>query len=244
MGRWLERQALWQIYLPAPRYTPRPRWVVDEPNKIHQVDLLFLPHDTYRKRTYKYALVVVDIASRYKDAEPLTTKESSEVVKAFERIYARRLGWPGVLMVDPGRELMGDVTRLMSKHEVTVQRSEAGNHRAQAFVEWANRTLGEKIFSHQYAQEMADAQMGQTRSREWVERLPAVLKTMNNEVTRSTGETPASGIKLEEVPSQDTTYRRPVGLDELKLLSGVRVRYLLALGEGEGEEKRRGTDPI
>ena len=92
VGRWLERQALWQIYMPAPRYIPRPHWRVDRPNKIHQADLLFLPHDTFKKRTYRYALVVVDIASRYKDTEPLTSKESSEVAKAFERIYARRLG--------------------------------------------------------------------------------------------------------------------------------------------------------
>ena len=92
VGRWLERQALWQIYMPAPRYIPRPHWRVDGLNKIHQADLLFLPHDTFKKRTYRYALVVVDIASRYKDAEPLTSKESSEVAKAFERIYARKLG--------------------------------------------------------------------------------------------------------------------------------------------------------
>ena len=33
---------------------------------------------------------------------------------------------------------MGDVTSLFGKHKVTSQRSEAGNHRAQAFVERAN----------------------------------------------------------------------------------------------------------
>ena len=145
----------------------------NKPNKIHQADLLFLPHDTYRKKTYKYALVVVDIASRYKDAEALTTKESSEVAKAFEKIYSRKLKWPEILMVDPGKEFFGNVTTLMNKHKVNFQRSEAGNHRAQAFVERANRTLGEKIFTHQYAQEMADAQKSKNRSREWVERLPA-----------------------------------------------------------------------
>ena len=102
--QWLEKQALWQIYLPGPKYIPRPHWRVDKPNKIHQADLLFLPHDTYRKKTYKYALVVVDIASRYKDAETLTTKESSEVAKAFEKIYSRKLKWPEILMVDPGKE--------------------------------------------------------------------------------------------------------------------------------------------
>ena len=131
---------------------------MNKPNKIHQADLLFLPHDTYRKKTYKYALVVVDIASRYKDAEALTTKESSEVAKAFEKIYSRKLKWPEILMVDPDKEFFGNVTTLMNKHKVNFQRSEAGNHRAQTFVERANRTLGKKIFTHQYAQEMADAQ--------------------------------------------------------------------------------------
>ena len=105
----------------------------------------------------------------------------------------------------------------MNKHKVKFQRSEAGNHRAQAFVERANRTLGEKIFTHQYAQEMADAQKSKSRSREWVERLPAVLKVMNNEVTRLTGKTPATSIKLKEVSIRDVTYNRPVGLNEKRL---------------------------
>ena len=56
---WLKKQALWQIYLPSPRYIPRPHWTVEKPNEIHQADLLFLPHDTVRRKTFKYALVVV-----------------------------------------------------------------------------------------------------------------------------------------------------------------------------------------
>ena len=118
------------------------------------------------------------------------SKESSEVAKAFEKIYSRKLKWPDILMVDPGREFFGNVATLMNKHKVKFQRSEAGNHRAQAFVERANRTLGEKIFTHQYAQEMADAQMSKSRSREWVERLPAILKVTNNDVTRLAGKEP------------------------------------------------------
>ena len=145
---WLERQALWQIYLPPPKYLPRPHWSVSRPNEIHQADLLFLPHDRVGRKTYRYALVVIDVASRYKDAEALTSKESQEVAKAFERIYSRKLKWPKTLIVDPGKEFMGHVTKLMERHNVKIQRSEAGNHRAQAFVERANRTLGERLFSH------------------------------------------------------------------------------------------------
>ena len=57
--------------------------LLNKPNHIHQADLLFLPHDRVGRKTYKYALVVVDIASRYKDAEPLTSKESREISRIF-----------------------------------------------------------------------------------------------------------------------------------------------------------------
>ena len=62
---WLKRQAIWQIYLPPPRRIPRLRFGVTVPNKVHQADLLFLPHDRVGLKTYKYALTVVDAASRY-----------------------------------------------------------------------------------------------------------------------------------------------------------------------------------
>ena len=42
--QWLCKQAIWQIYLPAPQYVPRPKFDVATPNSVHQADL-FLPHD-------------------------------------------------------------------------------------------------------------------------------------------------------------------------------------------------------
>ena len=44
--KWLIKQAIWQIYLPAPKRIPRPKFDVSTPNEVHQADLLFLPHDT------------------------------------------------------------------------------------------------------------------------------------------------------------------------------------------------------
>lgn len=238
--KWLEKQALWQIYLPAPKYIPRPHWVVDKPNQIHQADLLFMPHDKVGRKTYLYALVVIDIASRYKDAEALTTKDSSGIAKGFEKIYSRKLKWPHTVIVDPGTEFMGEVTKIMKKKGVTIQRSEAGNHRAQAFVERANRTLAEKLFSHQYAQEM----ISDDRSRVWVKRLPDVLRNLNSQPIRITGKEPAKAIRLKEIDIDPPKYKRVVGLDEVRLPPGVRVRYLLAPGEDEGGERRRATDPV
>ena len=116
--KWLVKQAFWQTYLPAPRYIPRPKFDVSSPNAVHQADLLFLPHDKLPRgrKIYKYALTVVDVASRYKEAEPLTSKESLEVSKAFQKIYRRGpLKWPQLLQVDPGREFMGAVTKEMAR---------------------------------------------------------------------------------------------------------------------------------
>ena len=237
---WLERQALWQIYLPPLKYLPRPHWSVSRVNEIHQADLLFLPHDRVGRKTFRYALVVIDVASRYKDAEALTSKESQEIAKAFEKIYSRKLNWPKTLIVDPGKEFMGSVTKLMERHNVKIQRSEAGNHRAQAFVERANRTLGERLFSHQYAQEM----ISDERSRVWVKRLPAVMKALNSEVIRITGKEHDKAVGLKEVDIEPVNYKRPVGVKEKRLPSGVQVRYLLSPGEDEGGERRRATDPI
>ena len=41
VAEWLAKQAMWQIHKPAPSYIPRPKFDEDEPNAIHQADLLF-----------------------------------------------------------------------------------------------------------------------------------------------------------------------------------------------------------
>ena len=248
---WLKKQAMWQIYLPAPRYIPRPTFDVFVPNEVHQADLLFLPHDRLPRgrKTYKYALTVVDVASRYKEAEPLTTKESAEVATAFSTIYKRsRLKWPKLLQVDPGREFMGEVNKLMKSKNVKIRRGEKALHRSQAIVERFNRTLAEKLFGHQYAQEYLSAAASSkssnarssSRSREWVARLPDVINSLNKESTRLTGKTPLEAIKLPEVKHLSSSKSRPESL----LPRGVKVRYLYQPGELEGGERRRATDPI
>ena len=67
---------------------------------------------------------------------------------------------------------------------------------------------------------------------------------MNNEVTRLAGKEPTKVLKSADVSINGTNYGRPVGLDEVKLPPGVKVRYLYSPAEGEGGERRRATKPI
>ena len=68
-----------------------------KPNDIHQADILYLPHDKFKKKTYKYALNIVDVASRYKGSYHLVTKKW---------IYENtRLTYPKTLIIDDGKEV-------------------------------------------------------------------------------------------------------------------------------------------
>lgn len=231
---WLSKQDIWQIYLPAPKYIPRPKFDVSTPNEVHQADLLFLPKDGQ----YKYALTVVDIGSRYKASEPLKTKNSTEVADAFAKMYKKGpLKWPTLLQVDPGKEFMGEVTKLMKKNSTKIRRGRVEIHRDQGIVERFNRTLAERLFGYQYHQELLNPEK---RSTEWVKRLPSVMKSLNNERTRLTGLKPSVAIKRKAVKIEQSKPRK----DEEEILPfGSKVRYLYEDGELEGG-RRRATDPI
>ena len=143
---------------------------------------------------------------------------------------------------------MGEVNKLMKSKNVQIRRGEKALHRSQAIVERFNRTLAEKLFGHQYAQEFLSAAAtsggSNARSKEWVARLPRVITALNKEPTRLIdNKTPLEAIKLSEVKqisSSKSTKSRPESL----LPRGVKVRYLYQPGELEGGERRRATDPI
>ena len=128
----------------------RPTFEVKSPNVVHQADLLFLPHNRLPrgKKVYKYALIVVDVTSRFKTAEPLTSK-------AFQAIFnCGPLRCLKVLQGDPRHEFMGNVTREMTKRDMMIRRRNVNIHRDQRIIKRLNQTLGECLFTFQYSQEM------------------------------------------------------------------------------------------
>ena len=151
--------------------------------------------------------------------------------------------WPQLLQVDPGREFMGSVTKVMENNKTAIRRGRTEIHRDQAIVERFNRTLAKRLFGYQYAVEM-NMKNNDKSSTEWVKRLPEVVSALKNEVTRLTGKKPAEAIKEKSVSSKPATpYSRPVGLNEKKLPPQVNVKHLYQPGELKGGG-RRATDPI
>ena len=219
---WIKRQPIWQIYLPRPKYIPRPKIEEVIPNGFHQTDILYLPHDTVGRKTYKYCLCIIDVASRYKDAEPLLDKTAAQTTAAIEKIYKRGpLKFPNLIQVDAGREFLGTFTKLMAKKKVKVRVATPGNHRQQGIVERFNRTLSERLFKAQYHEEINPSQ----RSTKWVKDLPAVIDELNSHATRLTGHIPHEAIQSPTV-SNSSLPAGPASRDEKIISSTAIIRYL------------------
>ena len=121
--RWLSRQAFWQVHLPAPKSINRPHYEVTISNEMHQFDMLYMPSDTLYGSKYKYILAGIDAASRYKVARPLRTKQAHDVAEMIANIYkVEPLKYPKIFQCDNGSEFKGDVTKMLEKNEVKIQR--------------------------------------------------------------------------------------------------------------------------
>ena len=54
-----------------------------------------------------------------------------------------KLNFPKTLIVDDGKEFYSEVTKLMEKHDVIIQRGDPSQHRSQGIVERYNKTLAD-----------------------------------------------------------------------------------------------------
>ena len=143
--QWLSKQAFWQVHLPPPKHIDRPHYEVTIPNEMNQFDLLYMPSDTLYGNKYKYILSEIDVASRYKVARPLRTKQAKDVADMIADIYkVGPLTYSKIFQCDNGGEFKAEVTKLLEKHGVTIRRTTTKyKHTHTAFFEALNKILAE-----------------------------------------------------------------------------------------------------
>ena len=126
-----------------------------------QADLLFLPNDN----GYKYLLVIVDIATRTCDAEPLKSKDSESVKEALIKIFKRGIiKQPKGLEVDSGAEFSG-AFKTHFERVLRIITKVTGRHRQQSVVETKNHQIGTILNKRMLAEEINN----DATSRNWVD---------------------------------------------------------------------------
>lgn len=106
-------------------------------NDFYQMDLMFMSPDEH----YLYILNIVNMKTRISDVQPLKTKESNEVLKAFHDILTRNViqYYPKVIYVDNGGEFVSETfKKYCQDHDINLVFTRAGNHKQNAIVEASN----------------------------------------------------------------------------------------------------------
>ncbi|CAG8550489.1 479_t:CDS:2, partial [Gigaspora rosea] len=216
------------------------------PNKLHQCDLLPHVYDNQeRGKVYLHTLVLIDVATRFKCAIALVSKNSLEVWNAIEKIYnepKNPLTWPALLMVDGAGEFKGAFARGMERYNVPIRVVDLYSFESLALVKKFKQDLARLIYKIQYAIK-GKLREGE-RSKLWNKILRKIINYMNNNKMRLIGMSPSYAMTLREViPKVSIKPKRPIGKDELRLQKGMAVRYLFKPGELEEGHMHRKTDP-
>lgn len=192
------------------------------PNQTQNADVLFLSND----KGFKYALVVVDMASRYTSAVPMKNKDAKTVLAAIQSIWKKGpMKKPDNLKVDAGSEFQGVFSRWMEDNGVNLRRNPTADHRANSMVESHNAELARRLYA---IQKQDEVERGGT-NREWVGNLEGVLGAMNAAENRMIGMSPEEAVQKDKVyplakqrpPDVPLRKQKPV------LAIGTRVRVLL-----------------
>ncbi|CAG8468469.1 2013_t:CDS:2 [Cetraspora pellucida] len=219
---WLEKQLLYLIH--------KARSKVKDPLQCNKVGSI----------TYIFCLTCIDVASRYKWAEPIRTtldiinmdKPFLEdilifniVAKVFIKIFNNPkclLTWPKVLLTDIKLEFKGSCKKLIIKHSVKIQKASSKS----------------SMDAHELLLSLY------RRSRAWVKNLPIIIKELNNSITHLLGITSNKAIKKKFVYTKASKPRYgPIGYNEVHLIYNNPVLYLLKPDELEGR-RRCSTDYI
>ena len=137
-------------------------------------DLLHLPETA---DGYKYLLVVVDLATREFDIEPIKTTDSKSTVEAMERMFKRQyIKKPySSIQVDGGAEFNKFFTQWCRANDILLKRTMPYKHSQNSMVGSLNNQLG-RVFNGYMNKVESDT--GEVY-REWIDIIDEVREELN-----------------------------------------------------------------
>lgn len=211
----IEKQRLVkELHTPARRNFPRRRVIVRGYDDLWQADLVDMCGYARYNKGYNYILTVINVMSKYAWAIPLKTKNGSEVARALSKIFLENTRSPKNFQTDHGKEFYNsNVKKLMEKYNV--------NHYSTysvmkaSVVERFNRTLKNNMWK----------KFTLNGSYKWIDELPNLLITYNNQKHRTIGMRPSDVTPYNAKHLLSTVYNhvKIIAPNKFKLGDLVRV---------------------
>lgn len=173
-----EQLLLKSLYKKTPKETPANHSIVYKPNKVHEIDILYVPEDN----GYKYILSVVDVNNSLFEARGLKTRNKVEIIDKLNDIYrnSKYLNKPELIQADNefNDKYFKDYCYV---NKIVLSFGEPYRSRQQAHVERVNNIIGKKIFENQTLNEMKT----QERDTSWTRILPKIIKEENEKTIKN-----------------------------------------------------------
>lgn len=148
VSEWIQSQDTYTLHKPARKRFPRNRFVVYTINELWQCDLIDMRGLSRFNDGVNYILTVIDIFSKKAFAKPLIRKTASEIIKAFNSIFAEADTLPKNLQSDKGTEFTAkEVKTFLSDNNVNYFTTKNPDVKA-AVVERFNRTLKTRMWRY------------------------------------------------------------------------------------------------
>jgi hypothetical protein len=181
---------------------------------------------------FNYFLVLVELACRRVDGEPLRNKEAGTVLRAFRRIYKRGRIIPPThrLEVDNGTEFNNELVRNFFINEIGVlmRFGQPGRHRQQCFAERAIQAIQEPLIHRMNAQELKTGEL----SPEWVDDFYIIVDAVDRKWRRDPPKIPVGLPRIfmnDALLSEGTRVR--VKLDEPISVLGKKLHGKFRTGD-------------
>ena len=195
--RWLLAQDAYTLHRKARRkLSAEPRVYVSGIDEQWAMDLCDVSNIRQYNDDCNFILTVIDVFSKWSDAEPVVRKSGEQTTAALQAILDRTNRRPQRIETDHGKEFYNKhFAELCKRHDFHHFSTQSSNKAA--VVERFNRSLKELMYKHFTAE----------NTYRWVEVLPQLINTYNSRYHRSIGCSPDSVTSANE----QEVYRRLYG---------------------------------
>ncbi len=173
---YLRKTDTYTLHRDMRKHFPRQKTIVPGIDHQWQADLVVIPDLSIYNDNYPNILTVIDVFSKYAFVEPLKSKQGTEIINAFRKIFEKSNRKPIKLQTDKGTEFLNLPFQNFLK-SMNIEFFTSFSDLKAAVCERFNRTLKARMWRY----------LTKNNTKRYIDILQDLVKSYNNSYHRSIG---------------------------------------------------------